>query len=197
MPTFLSDPPQTVYLLLGAVLVVTAAVAARKQDRKSLVPFGIALGVLLLVLLLDRALESPREEAVRRVQAMAHAADTRNPDAFVAHIADRLEYKGMGNTPITVTREQVKASGFWHVLRAHNVHVAAWDFSRDDVVEIDDKTVEVGFLAKGETPDGKQFPVYMRATFTRQANGEMKLTRFESYDPMKRKNEAVNIPNFP
>lgn len=195
MPTFLSDPPQTLYLVLGAVLVVTAAVAARKQDRKSLIPAGVALGVLLLLLLLDRMVESPREEAVRRLEAMVHAADARNADAFIAHVADTLEYKGMG-LATTVTREQVKTSGFWHILRSNNVHVAAWDFARDDTKQIDPNTVEVGFLAKGEA-DGKQFPVYIRATFKKQPTGEMKLSRFESYDAIKRQNEAISVPGFP
>jgi hypothetical protein len=195
MPTLLSDPPQTLYLVLGGIVVVTAALAARRQDRKSVAAFGIALAVLLSLVLVDRAVESPREEAVRRVQEMVHAADTRNPDAFVAHLADTIEYKGVGST-VTLTREQVRNSPFWSVLRLQNVHVAAWDFSRDDVKEIDANTIEVGFLAKGET-DGKQFPVYIRATFARQADGRFRLTRFASYEAMKRTNEAISIPNFP
>jgi hypothetical protein len=195
MPTLLSDPPQTLYLILGGVVVVTAAIAARRQDRRSLAVFGVALTLLLLVWIIDRAVESPREEAVRRVNEMVHAADSHNPEAFVAHLADTVEYKGV-DAPRTMTREQVRNSQFWSQLRTFGVHVAAWDFSRDDVKEIDANTVEIGFLAKGEA-QGRQFPVYIRATFARQADGQFKLTRFATYEPMKRTNEAINIPNFP
>ena len=38
--------------------------------------------------------ESPREEAVRRVEAMAKAADVRTTRRFVAHLADKVEYRG-------------------------------------------------------------------------------------------------------
>jgi hypothetical protein len=193
MPTFLSDPPQTFYLILGGIVVVTGAVAARRQDRKSLAAFAIALGALVLLVLIDRSIESPREEAVRRVNEMVNAADARNPDAFVAHLADTIEYKGTGE-PQRLTREQVRNSHFWSLLRVHNVHVAAWDFSRDDVREIDANTVEIGFLAKGEA-DGKQFPVYFRATFSKQPDGQFRLTRFASFDAMKRTNEAIDIPH--
>ena len=40
--------------------------------------------------------------------------------------------------------------------------------------EIDENTIEIGFLAKGEA-DGKQIPIYFRATFARQSDGQMKL----------------------
>ena len=49
MPTFLSDPPPGLYLILIAIAVVTGAIAARNQDRRSLTRFGVAAGVLLLV----------------------------------------------------------------------------------------------------------------------------------------------------
>lgn len=195
MPTLLSDPPQTLYLIIGGLVVVTAALAARRQDRKSFAVFGVALTLLLLVWLLDRGAESPREEAVRRVNEMVHAADAHNPEAFVAHIADTVEYKG-ADAPRTLTREQVRNSPFWSQLRTFGVHVAAWDFSRDDVKEIDANTVEIGFLAKGEA-QGRQFPVYVRATFARQVDGQFKLTRFATYDPMKRTNEPINLPIGP
>jgi hypothetical protein len=57
--------------------------------------------------------------------------------------------------------------------------------------------VEVGFLAKGELrgEGGKQFPFYFRATFTRQADGQMKLSRLASFDPMSR-HKPLSIPGL-
>ena len=76
------------------------------------------------------------------------------------------------------------------------MHVAAWDFSRDDVRWPDENTVEIGFLAKGELPDGKQMPYYFRATFTRQSDGQMKLTRLASFDAMGREKKRQSIPGL-
>jgi hypothetical protein len=196
VPTFLSDPPQTAYLLLFAAALVSGAVWFNRRDnRRSLVVFGSIAAVLALLVLLDKLFESPREESVRAVQTMVRAADTRDANAFVANIADTLEYHGE-SAPVTVTREQVRSGGFWNVLRQHTVHIAAWDFSRDDVREIDANTIEIGFLAKGEA-NGQQAPLYFRATFARQPDGFMKLTKLATYDPMKRTNERKTIPFFP
>ena len=53
MPTFLSDPAPAFYLVLFGFVVVTGAIAARNQDRKSLLRFAAALAVLLIVFLID------------------------------------------------------------------------------------------------------------------------------------------------
>jgi hypothetical protein len=58
----------------------------------------------------------------------------------------------------------------------------------------DANSVEIGFLAKGET-QGKQFPFYFRATFTRQSDGQMKLTRLASFDPLQR-TKPLSIPGL-
>lgn len=196
MPTFLIDPPQIVYLLLGGLLVVTGGIAAQKQDRRSAIPFALAFLLMLLVFLLDKTSESPREEAVRRTYVMAQAADAKNPDAFVAHVADTVAIQtGQGQTK-TVTREELKKSGFWGMLRQHNIHVAVWDFSREDVKDFGNGTVEIGFLAKGELPDHNQQMIYVRTTFTRQSDGSLKMSAFRSYHPTNH-DEVFPIPNFP
>ncbi|WP_439620383.1 hypothetical protein [Gemmata sp.] len=196
MPTFLSDPPQTAYLLLFAAVLVSGAVWFNRRDnRRALAAFGSIAGVLAVLFLLDKLFESPREESVRAVQTMLRAANARDANAFVANIADTLEYHGE-SAPVTVTREQVRGGGFWNVLRQLDVRVAAWDFARDDVREIDANTIEIGFLAKGEA-NGHQAPLYLRATFARQPDGLMKLTKLATFDPMKRTNERKTIPFFP
>ena len=92
-------------------------------------------------------------------------------------------------------RDEIKNSSFWGLLRQFNVHVAAWDFSRSDVKEIDPDTIEIGFLAKGEV-DGKPFPFYIRTTFARQPDGQLKLTVFRGFEALDR-SKPVDIPKFP
>ena len=190
------DPPQLVYLLLGGLLVVTGAIAAQKQERNAALAFGGAFLLMVLVFVLDRVFESPREEVVRRANLMAMAADAKNADAFVAHCADKVEVQtGAGQTKVA-TRDELKKSGFWHLLTQFNVHVAVWGFDRDDVKHLDDGTVEIGFFAKGEEPGGKQIPVYVRATFRKQSDGSFKMSALRAFDAVRR-DEAFPIPNFP
>jgi hypothetical protein len=195
MPTFLSDPPQAVYLVLGALLVVTGAIAAQKQDRRAVIPFAVAFFLMLAVFLIDRLIDSPREEAVRRVMQMAMAADQKHPDAFAEHLADEVSVGAEGHAK-TLTRDELKKHSFWGMLRQFNVHVAVWDFSRDDVKVIDDNTVEIGFMGKGEIPGGQQIPVYCRARFAKQPDSSFKITTLRTFEPLDH-TRPLPIPGLP
>jgi hypothetical protein len=196
MPTFISDPPFVVYALLIVAVIVSGSVWWSRRTRRWLIIFASILALLFIVILLDRLFESPREEANRRVLAMTRAADARDRDAFLSHVAESIQYRGESGQPITILRENLRNSAFWEMLKQYNVHVAAWDFDPSDVTEIDDNTVEIGFLAKGEA-DGKQAPLYFRAKFHRQPDGQMKLIELASFDPIKRVKEPKSIPLFP
>jgi hypothetical protein len=194
MSTFLSDPPQTLVLVLAAAVVVACVVWFNRRTRKTLVAFLSLLAATVLLLLIDRLAESPREEAVRRVQAMVRAADAHDAEAFASHLADSVTYQGE-KQPRKYSRDDLRRHHIWSLLRQFRVHVAAWDFSRHDVTYTDENTVEIGFLAKGEA-EGKQFPFYFRATFQKQPDGQMKLVRLASFDALQRQNKPVSIPSF-
>jgi hypothetical protein len=196
VPTLLSDPPDSLYLVLIALAVVTGAVAARKQTRKSLIVFGVAAVLLLVVFLIDYTVESPREGAVAGVKAIEKGANARDPEAFVAPVADTLEYKGAGPAQ-TFTKAQFRSAAFWQFLSANRtISVNTKGFDRADVVEIDPNTVEIGFVGQGS--DGTTtLPFYFRATFTRQPDGKMRMTKLASFDFASRTAKPVSIPNFP
>jgi hypothetical protein len=196
MPTFLSDPPISLYAILALAIVISGSVWISRRSRKSLVVFGCIIMVTVGVFLLDRLFESPREESGRRVQEMVKAANDRDANAFLSHVADKIQYQGESATPSTITKDELRKSGLWELLRHFNIRVAAWDFDPADVTHVDENTIEIGFLAKGEA-DSKQVPMYLRATFSRQSDGQMKLTKLASFDPIKRTNEPKTIPNFP
>jgi hypothetical protein len=197
MPTLLSDPPLALYLILVFAAIVGFVIWVNRRDRTSLVVFGSCAASLALVFLIDRLFESPREESVRGVQEMAKAIDDRKPEEFLSHIADTIQYQGEGGKTTTIKLEDLRKSQIWSMLNQYGVtHVAVWDFARDDVTQVDDNTVEIGFLGKAEA-GSNQVPMYFRARFSRQTDGKMKLTTLASYDPMKRTNERKSIPNFP
>jgi hypothetical protein len=194
MPTFFSDPPVWLYLLLGCALVVTGGIAAQYQDRRTTLSFGIAFFLLLLVFLLDRTNESPREEAIRRTHQMKMAADAKNPDAFVEHVADEVVLQGTGEGK-KLTREELKKHPFWNTLRAFDVSVDVWDFAREDVKDFGNGTIEIGFMGKGTPQNGKPIPVYLRATFMKQPDGSYKLTALRTFEPLDH-TKPLTIPGF-
>ena len=196
MPEWLSDPPSSRYWLLAAVAILFALICLQRRQR---VWLFLALGsgvVLLLLSLADYFWQSPREEAVQRMQAIIQAVQHRNAEACIQHVADIIAYQGEHAQPVRITREQLRQAPFWHLLRQFDVRIAAWDFAREDVTRPDHDTVEIGFLAKGEA-EGKQVPFYIRATFTRQSDGTWKLSQLQSFDPLKRQKERRSIPGFP
>jgi hypothetical protein len=196
MPTFLADPPQVLYLLLGALLVVTGFIAAQRQDRRALIAFAVAFFLMLLLFGIDRAVESPREEAVRRTYVMAMAADAKNPDAFAEQLADKVTIASGNETGKTLTRDEVKNHPFWQTLRAFDVGVTVKGFSRDDTKEVNESTVEIGFTGHG-TPRGQNsIPVYVRATYSKQPDGSFKLTALRTFDPVNH-TQGLPIPGFP
>jgi hypothetical protein len=191
MPTFISDPPQTVYLVLIGAAVVTGVIAARRQDRKSFVPFGIALGVLLLVYLFDRVGESPREEATRKVQAMAEAATDADPDRFLEHVSASFNMYG-------ADRERLRKSGAWEVIRSTHARVAVWGFGQDAFERLGDTEVEVGFYAKAQTPDGRFVTRYIKARFVKDPDGQYRVKTMKFYNPAENGlNSEDPIPGFP
>jgi len=176
MPTFLSDPPQTVYLVLIGVAVGTGVIAARRQDRKSLVPFAVALGVLLLVYLLDRVGESPREEATRKIYEMAEAATAADGDRFVEHVSKSFDYRG-------ADRERVRKSGAWNEIKSRHARVAVWGFGQDAFERISDAELEIGFYAKAQTPDGQAVLRYIKARFVKDPDGQYRVKTMKFFNP--------------
>jgi hypothetical protein len=191
MPTFLSDPVLGVYLVLVAFVVIAGVIVARKRDRRSWISLGIAVAVLLLVGLIDLVVESPREEATRKVKAMAEAATTADPGRFVEHVSTSFEANGKN-------RDDLKAAPAWHQIRTLQAKVTVWGFGHDAHQRISDTEVEVGFYAKGEAPGSGMVMRYVRARFVKDSDGEYRLKSLKFYNPAERGlNAEEPIPGFP
>jgi hypothetical protein len=93
MPTFLSDPPTSVYTILGAMVIVLAAVAFRRQKKNDLITFALGSLLLLAIFLIDKMIESPREITLRQVQEMAAASHAKQYDDLFKHVSESFKYK--------------------------------------------------------------------------------------------------------
>jgi len=177
------DPPRSLYLLLMLAVIIAGGVAAKYQSRKSLLAFlGIA-ALLLALYLVDTFVESPREQATRRVQMMAQAAQAGDVDGFVAQTSQRYNANGR-------TRDSFRDGIPWHLIREHRPTVTTWNFSRDDFQELDNGDIEIGFEAKAEAPSGMMWK-YARAQFTKEPDGTWRMKSIEFYNPATKQKEPL------
>ena len=183
MLTFLSDPSFTLYVILILGVFVTGGLLVRKQDRGSLIRAIIAFVLLLLLFLCDRLYESPREEVVRRVQTMATAANVRNWDEVFVQISDKFQYDKYDKKSF---RDFVSQSA-----NQHTATVNFKDFDRDNFEELPDGQINIGFVAQVTTPSVNLIPLYVKATFVKDADGQYRLRGFTVYSAVNRSSSGV------
>ena len=184
MPTFLSDPSFTLYVVLILGVFVTGGLLVRKQDRGSLIRASVAALLLLLLFLCDRFYESPREEAVRRVQTMGQAINDRNWDGLFLHVSDKFQYDKYDKKNF---RELV-------ALRAqqHTATVAFKNFDRNNFVELPDGQLRVGFDALIFTSSAaERIPLYIEATFKKDADDQYRMQGFTVYEFINRSPSGI------
>jgi hypothetical protein len=190
MPDWLSDPSSTTYLLLATVAAGVAFYWYRTQTRQSARIAAGVIGVVGAWLAAAWVLESPREEAVRRVGEMVAAANEFQPARISPHVSERFQYRGE-------TKKSFEAAHTWDLARQHAVRVAVWDFDRAYVERPDPDTLSIGFMLKvdGEA-HGHPFQggFYVKAPFVRDPDGAWRLQSFTLYaDPLKKANGDVFI----
>ncbi len=188
----------TVYVSLAAVGIFL--LLAWQQTRKRLWLIGVgAVAVLAgLYFLLDRTVETDREQVERKVREMAAAVRTRNTDAIFTHISDRFNRNGRDKAQF---RQMVDG-----VLRGRQVEeVEVWDFAfpedfRGTVTLPGDaapsETIRVFFHAKakgGMAPGGPGNPCEGR--FVRDPDGQWRLLDFQVFNPVIT-NQPEQIPGL-
>ncbi len=196
MPTLLTDPSPWVYVCLAACGLFAAATWLQRRSRPTLLAAAACGLLLLLVAVCDWTFQSPREIAVEHTRAIVQAVDRRQPEECLRYLAEIVEYQGDRLQPVAVRREQLRQAAFWTLLQQYDVRVAAWDFARDDVAYPNRDSVEIGFLVKAEGNFG-QAVYYVRARYTRQLDGQWRLSHLATFDPLKRQNERRSVPGFP
>ncbi len=191
MPTFLSDPATTLYLVGILLSMVLGAFWYRQRTRPTLIAFLCLVGLTLALFASDYFVESPREAATRKVMLMADAASIPDGDRFVEYISKQFNYNGAG-------RERIRDSNIWKVIKQYHARVAVWGFGKDDFQMISDNEVEIGFYAKGQSAT-EQGAVLRRIVtrFIRDPDGEFRLKSMKFYALENGGRNEEPVPGFP
>jgi hypothetical protein len=185
MPTALSDPSTALYAVLGVAVLVLGAVALRRQRRSDVINFAIPAAALLALFLIDRAVESPRETAVRKIQEMGTASRDKKVDDLFKHVSDQFKYKSLDKKGLRDRAHQAEGMGFGGV--------SEYDLARSGFKEVDANTIEQGFRVKHNGVP--EVHLYVIGTFRKDPDGEWRLTTFKLFDPVNL-NDEKDVPGL-
>jgi hypothetical protein len=195
MPLLLSEPPVALVALLGVLgllvagagLVVRFAVPeqpwARTLGRALLGVGGLLLLLALAWLVAGFFIESPREEAVRRVNDMANAVTENNWAKFSENVSDSFEAKG---------RKKADLKGVFDQGGAYNLRAVAWDFAPTDQ-PLTVTEVVIQFEGKATAATGEPLMRHFEATFVKDPDGKFRMKTYKAFDFVQ-KNQPVDVP---
>ena len=179
MPTLLSDPSVTLYVLLAVAAAGCGYAWFRLRTRRALTVFAGAAGLLVAVGGTDALVESGREEAVRKVRLMETAVNARDWPAAFTHVSDQFAFRGQSKPAF---RDRVIAA-----VTGANARVHFTAFDRDQAEYRPGGAVKIGFAGQAESPVfAHAGAVYIEAVFTPDPDGVLRLRALEVFEYIDR-----------
>ena len=198
---WLFEGRQSVYLILGALAILVAALWARSgfvvfrekdsgTSKRQLDWTPLVLGVLVLFglvyFLLDRLVETRREQITRKLQAMAGAVKKHDSDGIFTHISNQFRFQGLDKAGFRSYVEDVFRNGWVDDL-------VVWEVAFPD---LDSGKVDFRAKPKGGRI-GEEYFFLVRGEFVRDPDGQWRLATFTIYRPDIDTNQPVQIPGLP
>jgi hypothetical protein len=188
----------SVYVSLAAIALVMLLAWQQTRKRFCLIGLAAAVGLAGLYFLLDRLVETGREQVVRKVQEMAAGVRARDVNAIFNHVSERFSRGGADRTRF---RDMVDG-----VLRARMVdEVEVWEFTFPEDFratvslpgqETPAETIRFSFRAKakgGMATENVGNPC--EARFVRDPDGQWRLLDFQVFNPVLT-NQREPIPGL-
>jgi len=179
MPTFLSDPTLTLYVLLVLFAAFFGWLWSRKRDRRTRILATVAVALTVMLFACDFLIESPREQAVRKIRAMEASANSRDWVNTFKHVSEKFRYDSKTKAAFRSAVAPLAAQ--------HNATVHFKDFDRDNVTYLPNDQIRLGFVVRFSATGVELVPFYMEATFAQEADREYRMIGFTMYDYVKRR----------
>jgi HAMP domain-containing protein len=170
MVDWLLEGRLSIYLFLAILAAIFAAFYIRIRKRVWIFPIVALLVLIGVYFLLDRVVETRREQIVRKLNEMAAAVQRRDVDTIFSHISDRFSAEGMSKATF---RQYVELA-----MRSGVDRLGVWDF------HFPEETGRVTFQAKpdGSLPGLGAF-YRVRAEFVLEGK-EWRLMTFRVFNPV-------------
>lgn len=178
MPVFLSDPPPVALVVFGVLVLIAGGLAARYRKKPLLAAFTGLMALLVAWLVTALLVESPREEAIRRVNDMAAAVTAKDWGKFGEHISESFQ-KGK--------LKKADLKGYFDQGTGAFQRAVAWDFALTDPPRVTDTEVVIQFDGKAETGRGEPLVRHFEATFVRDPDGRFRMKTYQAFDYIQKK----------
>jgi hypothetical protein len=186
MPTWLSEDPTPVILVLGVIALGLLVGYWMTRKRAFLFGLGVAAGLAVLAWLIAFLIVTDNEQIQMNLQAMARGVSARDTEAIFKHVAQDFRIAGTDKAGLKALADRVLHDG-------ELTEVVMWDFDRAEITP-SGSSAKITFMVK---PKGNRNPqdTFWRcnATFVREADGKWRLKDFELRDPVN--NQSLTIPD--
>ena len=187
MPTILSDPSTTLYALLTIMVLVLGGLWFRSRKRGDLFRFLLGVAALVSLILIDYFVESPREEATRKMQEISSLTKQNKMDDAFKNISDAFSYNGKNKAWLRDKARHAESQGV--------SGVDMTGFHRADFERLDDNKIKIGFEVWPSGYGLPQYRFFCWATFQKDPDGQFRMQTFDLYQ--KRPNHPDEKPIVP
>jgi hypothetical protein len=171
MPTLISDPTSTMYIVFGAMVVILGALALRRQKKSDVITFVVAAVLLIAMFLVDRLVETPREQVERKLKEIQSASQARNYDEAFKHVSESFHYRSLDKKAL---REKARLGEQYFP-----EGVSIFQVNRSDFKEMTDGTIEQEFAVQPK--NNGQFRYQCVGVFKKDPDGEWRLFTVRFY----------------
>jgi hypothetical protein len=134
-----------VYIVLAAFAVFLLLVWWQTRQRWLILAVAVVVALLGLYAILDKTVETDREQLVRKVQAMADAVNAGAVDALFENISDEFR------SPRGEDKEQFRATIANYIKSGMVRNVRVWDIVCEESPSREHPPARVSFTAKAES----------------------------------------------
>jgi hypothetical protein len=190
MPAWLFEGNLTVYFLLVCAELVLLALWWRTRQRKYAFSAGVVAGLTLGYYLLDRFVESDREQIVRKTQEVAAAVTAGDIERAFRNVSDSFKRGTVDKTHFREFAQRVR--------NERNVtEVQVWDFVFPGEVSREARPADVEFRFKVRGRWGESPPNYFaRVGYVLDPDGEWRVQTFDVYDSLTESSRPIYIPGW-
>lgn len=187
MPSWLVEDPTLAFVFLALVALVLGVLWRQTRQRKYLLGEVVVTGLVIVVALLSRYVETDNKRIIHSIEEMAEGVRTHNMDRIFAQIADSFHYGTLDKKGFRSSAERV--------IRNRDVtEMVVWDFELADVSR-EKRSGKVTFRAKPRGNFGGDAAYYLvEADYVLDPDNHWRMRSFKVFNPFVETRQPMVIP---